>query len=93
MGLLCLEYEMPGCRVFAKLCSSASPDIGFVASKYTKEQKEGLARFIDAVAAAALIGGVVGLTGHSPLSVWEIVTLFVACPILLLLPWRLRSPT
>jgi len=40
-------------------------------SKYTKEQKEGLARFIDTIAASAFIGGVVGLTGHSPLSIWR----------------------
>jgi len=64
-----------------------------VASKYTKEQKEGLARFIDTIAASSFIGGVVGLTGHSPLSIWEVMTLFATCPILLLLSWRLRKPS
>ena len=54
-------------------------------SKYSKEQKEGLARFMDTIAASAFIGGVVGLTGHSPLSAWEVATLFAICPILLLL--------
>jgi len=62
-------------------------------SKYTKEQKEGLARFIDTIAASAFIGGVVGLTGHSPLSIWEVITLFAICPILLSLSWKLRKPT
>lgn len=61
-------------------------------SKYSKEQKEGLARFLDAVAAAAFIGGVVGISGHSPLTGWEIAALFAVCPILLAAAWRLRRP-
>jgi hypothetical protein len=64
-----------------------------MASKYTKEQKEGLARFLDSLSAAAFIGGVVGATGHSPLSVLEIGALFVTCPILLAISWQLRRPT
>lgn len=52
-------------------------------SKYTKEQKEGLARFLDTIAASAFIGAIVGFTGHSPLSGWEIATLLAVCPILL----------
>lgn len=64
-----------------------------MASKYSKEQKEGLARFLDTIAASAFIGGVVGLTGHSPLSIGEIVTLFAICPILLTLSWKLRKPS
>ncbi len=62
-------------------------------SKYSKEQKEGLARFLDALAAAAFIGGVVGASGHSPLTALEIAALFITCPILLLISWKLRSPT
>lgn len=46
-------------------------------SKYSKEQKEGLARFIDTIAASAFIGGV-GLTGHSPLSTWD-VSRYLVC--------------
>ena len=61
-------------------------------SKYTKEQKEGLARFFDTIAASAVIGGVVGVTGHSPFSPLEIWALFLVCPILLLLSWTLRKP-
>ncbi|MET3516476.1 hypothetical protein ABIC63_004275 [Pseudacidovorax sp. 1753] len=63
-----------------------------MASKYSKEQKEGLARFLDTIAASAFIGGVVGLTGHSPLSPLEIGMLFVVCPIILVLSWTLRKP-
>lgn len=62
-------------------------------SKYSKEQKEGLARFLDALAAAAFIGGVVGATGHSPLTILEVIALFTTCPILLVISWRLRKPT
>jgi hypothetical protein len=62
-------------------------------TRYSKEQKEGLARFLDALATAALIGAVVGATGHSPLSFWEMSVLFTACPILLTFTWKLRSPT
>lgn len=64
-----------------------------MASRYSKEQKEGLARFLDTIAASAFVGGVVGLTGHSPLSTWEVITLFAICPILLALSWKLRKPT
>ena len=62
-------------------------------SRYSKEQKEGLARFFDAIAAASFIGAVVGATGHSPMSAWEIVALFFTCPILLFTSWPLRRPT
>ncbi len=64
-----------------------------MASRYGKEQKEGLARFIDTIAASSFIGGVVGLTGHSPLTSWEVITLFATCPILLVLSWILRKPS
>ena len=64
-----------------------------MASKYGKEQKEGLARLLDALAAAAFIGGVVGASGHSPLVTLEIIALFATCPILLVISWKLRKPT
>lgn len=57
----------------------------------SKEQKEGLARFLDTVAASAFIGAVVGSTGHSPLSTIEIIVLFAMCPILLGMSFFLRK--
>lgn len=59
--------------------------------KFTKEQKEGLARFFDTLAASAFIGAVVGATGHSALTSIEIVLLFTACPILLAFAFHLRG--
>ncbi len=60
--------------------------------KFSKEQYEGFARFIDTIAASAFVGAVVGSTGHSVLSLWEIVTLFAICPILLSAAAYLRRP-
>ena len=59
--------------------------------QFSKEQKEGLARFLDTIAASAVIGAVVGSTGHSPLSTVEIVVLFSVCPILLGMSFFLRK--
>jgi hypothetical protein len=61
--------------------------------KFSKEQREGFARFIDTVAASALIGGIVGATGHSSLSAMEIATLLLICPILLCASAYVRRPT
>lgn len=58
---------------------------------FSKEQKEGLARFLDTIAASAFIGAVVGSTGHSPLSNVEIGVLFAVCPILLGMSFFLRK--
>ncbi len=60
--------------------------------KFNKEQNEGFARFLDTIAASALIGAVVGMTGHSVLSFWEMATLFAICPILLIASVYLRRP-
>jgi hypothetical protein len=60
--------------------------------KFTKEQYEGFARFIDTIAASAFIGGVVGAAGHSLLRVSEIITLFVICPLLLAASAYIRRP-
>ena len=60
--------------------------------KFSKEQYEGFARFLDTIAASALIGAVVALTGHSVLSFWELTTLFAICPILLGAAAYLRRP-
>jgi hypothetical protein len=59
--------------------------------KFSKEQKEGLARFFDTIAASALIGAVVGSTGHSPLTSLEVGVLFSVCPILLAMSFFLRK--
>lgn len=59
--------------------------------KFNKEQKEGVARFIDTLAASAVIGAVVGITGHSQINPWEIGALFTACSILLSFSYFLRS--
>jgi len=61
-------------------------------STYSKDHKEGLARFLDTIAASTFIGGVVGLAGHSLLSQLEVVTLFVTYPLLLTFAWKLRRP-
>lgn len=59
--------------------------------QFSKEQKEGFARVLDTLAVSALIGAVVGSTGHSPLSTVEIVVLFAMCPILLGMSFFLRK--
>jgi hypothetical protein len=58
--------------------------------QFNKEQREGVARFLDTIAASALIAAVVGATRHSALSGAEITLLFTACPILLVMSlfWR-----
>lgn len=58
---------------------------------FSKEQKEGIARVLDTLAVSALIGAVVGSTGHSPLSTAEIAFLFAGTPILLVFGYLLRS--
>lgn len=58
---------------------------------FSKEQKEGFARVLDTLAVSALIGAVVGSTGHSPLSTTEIIVLFAMCPILLGMSFLLRK--
>lgn len=59
--------------------------------KFSKEQKEDLARFLDTIAASAFVGAVVGSTGHSPLSRMEIGTLFAVCPITIIMSFFLRK--
>ena len=59
--------------------------------KSTKEQREGFARFVDTVAASAFLGGILGLTGRSPMTWYEITVLFVVCPILLAFSFILRG--
>lgn len=63
-----------------------------ISVKISKEQKEGLARFVDTLAVSAIIGAVVGATGHSPLTAIEVIGLVVASPILLGFGFLLRRP-
>lgn len=60
--------------------------------KFAKEQKEGIARFLDTIAPSAFIGAVVGTTGHSVLTVLEIIVLLLVCLTLLGLSLFLRKP-
>jgi len=55
-----------------------------------KDQRDGLARLFDTLTASAMIGLVVGLTGHTDLTWREIVALCAACPILLSFSLLLR---
>jgi hypothetical protein len=66
-------------------------NLEYTVLRFNKEQKEGVARFSDTLAASAVIGAVVGITGHSQISRWEIGVLFTACSILLTFSYFLRS--
>jgi len=55
-----------------------------------KEQREGLARLFDTLTASAMIGLVVGWSGHTDLTVWESIALFSICMFLLTLSLLLR---
>jgi len=59
----------------------------------SKEQKEGLARVFDTLAASALIASVVGLAGYGAISGRDIALLCALCPIILASAWRLRRPS
>lgn len=56
----------------------------------SKEQREGVARFLDTLAAAATVGWVVGVEGYSEVSRMDLVLLFLVCPILLSFSWKIR---
>jgi len=55
-----------------------------------KEQREGVARLFDTLTASAVIGLVLGVTGHTDLTGWEIFALCNTCPPLLALSLLLR---
>jgi len=59
----------------------------------SKEQKEGLARVFDTLAASSMIGVVVGVSGYGAINPWDIGLLGVAFLALLMFSWRLRRPT
>jgi hypothetical protein len=46
--------------------------------KFNGMQTEGLARVSDNLATSSIIGSVLGITGHSPLSIAEIAVLMTA---------------
>jgi hypothetical protein len=60
--------------------------------KFSKEQKEGLARILDTLAISSLIGAIVGTAGYSQIAVRDIVLMFLICPILITFALLLRSP-
>jgi len=59
--------------------------------KASKEQKEGVARVFDTLAASSVIGAVLGITGHGVMSLLEIGCLLMLTPILLTSGWFLRG--
>jgi len=58
----------------------------------SKEQKEGVARIFDTLAASTIIGAIVGLSGHSVMSLLEVSLLCALCPALVSCGWLLRRP-
>jgi len=56
----------------------------------SKEQKEGLARVFDTVAASMIIAIAAGLAGYGEISGRDIAWLCVFCPLILSSTWRLR---
>jgi hypothetical protein len=65
--------------------------LGLDIMRFNSAQKEGLARVIDTLITSAVIGALVGVTGHSALSQVEIVCLIAACPSLYLCSYLLRG--
>lgn len=58
---------------------------------FNKEQKEGLAKFLDSLSAAAVIGGIIGSTGHNTISTAETLMLFLVAAVMLCLSLYLRK--
>lgn len=58
---------------------------------FNKEQKEGLAKFLDSLSAASVIGGIVGSTSHSTISGLEVAILFLVAGVMLGLSLYLRK--
>lgn len=57
---------------------------------FNKEQREGLARICDTLAVTAIVGAIVGATGHSPLQALEIGVLIVISPVLIVVGYLFR---
>jgi uncharacterized membrane protein YoaK (UPF0700 family) len=50
--------------------------------EFNKEQREGVARSLDTLGTSAVVGAVVGVTGHSAITGFEICSLSVLAVIL-----------
>lgn len=59
--------------------------------KFNKEQKEGLAKFLDSLSAAAVIGGIVGIAKQPSIPTIQIVALFIVAAVMLFLSLFLRD--
>jgi len=57
----------------------------------SKEQKEGVARVFDTVAASSIIGAVVGMAGYGAIKPMDVALLLAAIPALLVFSWFLRG--
>lgn len=58
---------------------------------FNKEQREGLARICDTLAVTAIVGAIVGATGHSPLQSIEIGVLIAISPVLIFVGYLFRK--
>jgi len=58
---------------------------------FNKDQKEGLAKFLDSLSAASIIGVVVGSTSHSTITTLEIFALAFVAVVMLGLSLYLRK--
>lgn len=59
--------------------------------KFNKEQKEGLAKFLDSLSAAAVIGGIVGIAKQPSIPLLQIIALFIVAAVMLFLSLFLRN--
>lgn len=59
--------------------------------KFTKERREGLARLLDTLAASAVIGALLGISGRSSMSGIEIAALIFVCILLIFCSLLLRG--
>jgi len=58
-----------------------------------KEQKEGLARVFDTLAATTIMAIVAGLAGYGAIAGRDVGLLCALCPVILVSAWRLRRPS
>jgi len=56
----------------------------------TKEQKEGVARVFDTIAATAIIAASASIAGYASIDTKDVILLCLIAPFLLSLSWRLR---
>jgi len=58
----------------------------------SKEQKEGVARVLDTLAATSIIGAIASIAGYGNISGRDVLLLCLAIPCLFAFSWRLRRP-